>query len=92
MRADTVKSRSKLEVQMVIVCVKCGRILRIACNGVWAQENKSQRGEPYRVSNFDMWECPECGYQVLAGSGKPIYEYHRKQFEKYQKETEVEFW
>lgn len=75
-----------------IVCVKCGRLLKVATNGVWAQENVAERGRAYRVSMFDMWQCPECGYEVLAGSGKPVYPDQKESFEKYQQAVEVVFW
>ena len=76
---------------MIMVCVGCGRRLRIKKNGVVAQENVDANGEAYRVMDFDKYKCPGCGMEILAGHGFPI-DRHDKRFKRYQSKVTVEFW
>lgn len=92
MKATTRKSRSNLKVTPIMVCVKCRRRLICSCSGVWAQENMEKGGKPRRLAMFDLWKCTECGYEILAGAGTPIYPYEREEFERYQGQPEIEFW
>lgn len=55
------------------VCAKCRRIFRIEKNAVTAMEMLDNDAGPYRIFNFDKWKCPECGDEILKGSGRAIY-------------------
>lgn len=59
-----------------LVCVKCGRILKIDKNGVVAMELMDDGIEPYRIFMFDRWKCPECGVEMLKGQGQAAYVYN----------------
>ena len=53
----------------MIVCVKCSRQMRPKKNGVEVTELATlvtgQEQEPYKVWMGDLWECQDCGSQVV---------------------------
>ena len=76
-----------------IVCVKHGRLMKIRKNGVCAQENIDEKGKPYKIFSYDRWGCPVEGCEniVLAGHGDPT---HRgtADFDKEKRLVEIEYW
>ena len=68
------------------ICFKCGKRMSAKTNGVVAEEmmtisdnegNKSE--QPYKLWSADLWECKECGQQVLVGfAQQPIFESFKK--------------
>lgn len=58
---------------MDIVCVGCGRLMKIDRNSVTAVELIKEDGERYRSFNYDQWKCPGCGHKVLVGHGRAIH-------------------
>ena len=61
-------------------CVSCKTYLRPRKNDIYVQVNmitNSPSGEaPYQVWNADLWECPDCGHQVILGYGKECCSEH----------------
>ena len=47
----------------MIVCVKCNREMRPKQNG--ASFIEMAGNEPYKLWMADLWECQECGAQIL---------------------------
>lgn len=59
---------------------KLGQMFKIERNGVIVVTLAS--GAPYQIWHSDMWKCPTCGVEVLAGFGRaPVYERHMDGFE-----------
>jgi len=50
--------------------------MRPRTNGVSMLETEDGTGQPYKLWHGDLWECPACGEQVLAGFGAPIEKGH----------------
>jgi len=66
-----------------MVCVKCGKFLKIKQNGVSVEEgmplNDGMWG-PYKIWQADLWECRECGIEIISGFGhRPIAEHYKKE-------------
>lgn len=62
---------------MRIACPKCQLELRVKKNGVGV-ESMADFGS-YQYFHVDLWICPECGLEILAGFGaKPIVEHCQK--------------
>lgn len=47
---------------------QCGRFMQCKRNSVTVEE-LLENGEPYKLWDADLWECPECGSQVITGFG-----------------------
>ena len=75
------------------VCVPCERFYRPKKNGFYfiegmPTENGAKAGkaepakwQPYKVWAGDLWECPDCGAQIVSGVGlNPIAEQHHDDF------------
>jgi hypothetical protein len=67
------------------ICVKCKKFYRPKENGYCFTEGmptSSGEWKPYKAWMGDLWECPECGHQLIAGVGfEPISEHYRPDFE-----------
>ena len=64
-----------------IVCVPCRRFMRCVKNGVTVEE-LLQDGEPYRLWDADMWECPSCRARAILGFGRgPLAEHYEPTYE-----------
>jgi hypothetical protein len=58
----------------------CGRFLRVKKNSVTVEE-LTEDGQPYKLWDADLWECPECGVEIIAGFGQgPIAEHYQEQY------------
>ena len=53
-----------------LICVECEVALKPGTNGVYVAETFQQNTKILRMWCADLWECPLCGYQVVAGFGK----------------------
>ena len=61
------------------ICVPCGRFYRPEKNGVLFVE--ALDGTPYKLWSGDKWKCPNCGSEVIVGSGlEPISEHYEPDF------------
>lgn len=53
----------------------CGRFMRVKRNSVTVEE-RTEDQQPYKLWDADLFECEECGVEVIAGFGKaPIAEH-----------------
>ena len=52
---------------MKLVCNACQLQLRPKKNDVLAMAVTIANGSPHTVHSADLWECPSCGYEIIAG-------------------------
>jgi len=50
-------------------CVKCKTYLAIAKNGVIVLETMEDGFTPYKIWMADLFQCPDCDYQLISGFG-----------------------
>ena len=75
------------------VCVPCERFYRPKENGFAFTEGMPREGnplpgkaqpdkwQPYKLWMGDLWECPDCGHQIVSGVGRePLAEHYEKDF------------
>ena len=63
------------------VCVNCKRMLKIKKNGIIVAEHL-KNGELYKVWSADLFECPNCGFELISGFGnQPNYHHFDKKAE-----------
>lgn len=56
---------------VIPVCAKCGRMMRCKKNEFLVKDKPTPGLDlPVVVWSGDMFECPECGAQVVVGFGK----------------------
>ena len=61
-------------------CVPCQTYLRPRKNDIYVLTERGD-GLPYQVWNADLWECPDCGHQVILGYGvSHCSEHYEKDF------------
>ena len=66
---------------MRMICVKCGKELKCKKNEVVVEELAGN--DSYRIWEADLWECPKCGTEIIAGFGlEPITEHFEKDYRK----------
>ena len=53
----------------IIICAKCGSILKCKKNGVTVRYG-------YYAGYFrgDLYYCPNCGYEIITGLSKEIFD------------------
>jgi DNA-directed RNA polymerase subunit RPC12/RpoP len=57
------------------ICVQCQREMKMADMGVTVVYLYSQPPEPYQAYAADLYKCPECGAEVIVGTGeRPFWE------------------
>jgi hypothetical protein len=47
----------------------CGRFMRVKQNSVTVEEFLED-GSPYKLWDADLWECVECGVEIITGFGR----------------------
>jgi hypothetical protein len=53
----------------------CGRFMHVKRNSVTVEERLEDQS-PYKLWDADLWECPECGVEVITGFGQsPLAEH-----------------
>jgi hypothetical protein len=53
----------------------CGRFMRVKQNSVTVEE-RLESGDPYKLWDADLYECVECGVEVITEFGRgPIAEH-----------------
>jgi hypothetical protein len=75
------------------ICVPCRRFFRMKKGGFAFIEgmplhNRAPAGnaapeqwKPYKAWNGDLWECPDCGAQVISGVAfEPFAEHYKPDF------------
>src|SRR5262245_8632103 len=57
------------------VLCQCGRFMRVKQNSVTVEE-LTEDGSPYKLFDADLYECVECGHEIITGFGRwPIAEH-----------------
>lgn len=70
------------------ICVKCQRFYRCKKNGFPFVEMANgvtapDKSEPYKLWMGDMYECSDCGSQIVVGAGqRPLAEHFEPDFAK----------
>ena len=79
------------------VCVKCACFYRPKKNGYCLVEGmpngtthpdenirghrKPEAWQPYKLWVADLWECPDCGHQMINGfASRPLAEHYQSNF------------
>jgi len=53
----------------------CGRFMRVKQNSVTVEE-RTEDQQPYKLWDADLFECVECGVEIITGFGRgPIAEH-----------------
>jgi hypothetical protein len=54
--------------------------MRVKKNSVTVEE-LLEDGAPYKLWDADVWECPDCGSEVIAGFGaRPLAEHYQPDY------------
>jgi len=53
-----------------MVCTKCEREFKPKRNGVHVHELMKNDTAIYKIWDADLWECPDCNSEVVAGFGR----------------------
>ena len=49
------------------------------------------RWVPYKLWSGDLWECEDCGHQLVSGTGRlPIAEHYEKDFDERAKSSQLQ--
>ena len=73
------------------LCWKCGLELRPEKNGVVVVEMATFG--PGALWQADLWKCPECGTQVIAGLARdPMTEHYKPDFADELRRAEASGW
>ena len=56
-------------------CVPCKTYLRPRKNDITVLQDDAE-GKPHKLWSADLWECPDCGYQVILGYGQNAFSEH----------------
>ena len=80
-----------------MVCVQCKVKLRPERNGVHVVETFGEDSdEPYKLWRADLYKCPKCGVEVVAGFGAPFNnnyaEHYQSDFAMYLEAAEPKYW
>ena len=51
-------------------CADCKTYLRPRKNEIHVLQTMDDEGTPYKIWHADLWECPDCGHQVILGYGQ----------------------
>ena len=55
----------------------CGRFMQVKKNGVTVEELTEEQ-ESYKLWDADLFECPECGVEIISGFGRgPLAEHYQ---------------
>ena len=65
-------------------CANCQTFFRPRKNSITVLETYDDGERPYKVWQADLWECPDCGTQLITGYGsRAISEQHEDDFDYY---------
>ena len=63
---------------MKLICRKCEREFKPKENGVVVVEMFQLPPKPYKLWHADLWHCPVCGIEIVAGfAGSPFAEHFK---------------
>jgi len=67
-------------------CASCKTMLRPRTNEIYVAVESD--GQAYQIWCADLWECPDCGTQIILGYGRePIAEHYEDKFDFWRKRT-----
>lgn len=85
------------------ICVKCSRFYKPKKNGKWFIEGMPKSNHappgvgfpelwtPYKLWTGDLWECPECGNEIIVGVPQvPISEHYEPEFAELSKRADYQ--
>lgn len=77
-----------------MVCVKCQVKLKPERNGVHVVETFGRDSAvPYKLWAADLYKCPDCGLEIVAGFGANNYaEHFESDFPRLLQAAEPKFW
>ncbi len=76
------------------ICVPCHRFFRPKQTGIYFIEGMPEykalpgnaepdKWKPYKLWSGDLWECPDCGAQIISGTGRDrIAEHYQPDFQR----------
>lgn len=65
-----------------IICVTCGRAMRVGTNGITVIELFGDPARPYKLWSADKYVCPDCNTEVVSGFADKAYaEHYQEDFE-----------
>ena len=72
-----------------MACASCQTYYAARQNGVYVLETMDD-GTPYKVWQADLYECPSCGHQLVAGyAGQALAVKHEDNFNFYLEQVDV---
>ena len=78
-RADTGANGDVMPTSSNYLC-GCGRFMRCKKNGVTVEE-LTEAGEGYKLWDADMFECQECGVEIITGFARyPLAEHYQTDY------------
>lgn len=64
-----------------VICTDCQVEYKIEKNGVYVVEMFSDPPQPYKLWSADLWKCPNCRREIIAGFGmSALAEHFQKNF------------
>lgn len=57
------------------ICVACEFEMRPEKNAIFVEEHSGFDGR-YKIWHADLWKCPNCGFELIAGFGKDALAEH----------------
>ena len=60
------------------ICVKCETEFRPEINGVIVAEMFQKNQKIYKLWEADLWKCPLCGFEIIAGFAQYPFTEHFK--------------
>ena len=76
---------------MFCVCVRCRVPLKLTKAGAVAEEVLVQDNMTFRLFCCDVYQCPVCKEEILAGFGVPVYPNDNGTFENMKKQARYMF-
>ena len=74
-----------------MICGKCEVELKPETNGIIIAEMFQQNQKIYKLWEADLWKCPICGIEVVAGFAQYNFaEHHKDDCEKIVEEMKAE--
>ena len=62
----------------------CGRFMRVKQNSITVEE-RLEDGGPYKLWDADLYECVECGVEIITGFGQaPLAEHWHEDYARFR--------
>ena len=63
-----------------MLCTKCSVKFKPCRSGVSVVEMFGRPPQPYKIWDADLWQCPGCGTQIVAGFASAATEHYEQNF------------